>query len=87
MAELIKLSGLNKSFNSDQPLILKDIDLRFSDGDFTAIIGPSGSGKSTLLSILGLLDSASSGSYLLKGQDVADLSKEQHRELRNSQIG
>ncbi len=56
-------------------------------GDYLTIAGPSGCGKSTLLSILGLLDTASSGQYLLNGHQVQDLDVYQRAEIRNKEIG
>jgi putative ABC transport system ATP-binding protein len=63
------------------------VQLRIDEGDFLSIAGPSGCGKSTLLSLLGLLDSPSSGEYLLDGNPVADLSSSQRATIRNRHIG
>ncbi|NII11081.1 ABC transporter ATP-binding protein [Oleiagrimonas sp. C23AA] len=67
--------------------VLRDIDLAVGTGESVAIMGPSGSGKSTLMNILGCLDVASSGRYLLDGQDVAGLDHDQRAHLRNRVIG
>src|SRR5690606_13295401 len=56
-------------------------------GDFVAIMGTSGCGKSTLLSILGMLDSPTSGAYLFEGTDIANYSEKQLAQLRKSKLG
>lgn len=66
---------------------LQGVSLGFDTGEFAAVMGASGSGKSTLLNILGCLDLPSSGSYVLDGVDVANLSPEDLAEIRNSRIG
>lgn len=68
-------------------MALDNISLSIEKGDFTAITGQSGSGKSTLLQIIGLLDRASSGTYLLNGQDVGCLNDRQQSEFRLKNIG
>lgn len=86
---LIQLQGVTKSFNTDagENHAVKNIDLVVDAGDYLSIAGPSGCGKSTLLSILGLLDTASSGEYLLNGHKVHDLDVYQRAEIRNQEIG
>ncbi len=66
---------------------LRDIDLRVDAGEYISIMGPSGSGKSTMLNMLGLLDRPSSGTYLLDGGNVTDLSDEQQARVRREKIG
>ena len=66
---------------------LRGVDLDIYEGEFTAIIGPSGSGKSTLMYLLGLLDTPTSGSYCLNGEEVADLDDDRLSEVRNREIG
>jgi len=66
---------------------LKSISFAVSPGEFVAVRGSSGSGKSTLLNILGCLDSPSSGSYRLDGEDVARYSDQQLSRIRNAKIG
>jgi putative ABC transport system ATP-binding protein len=58
-----------------------------ADGEFVAIMGPSGCGKSTLLNVLGLLDSADSGSYWFFGEDVAKYSEQKLTALRRTGVG
>ena len=66
---------------------LKDIDLNIQEGEFLAIMGPSGSGKSTLMNILGLLDTPTSGTYMLNDQKVSKLKEKQLASIRNKEIG
>jgi putative ABC transport system ATP-binding protein len=66
---------------------LRGIDLSVAEGDYVAIMGPSGSGKSSLMNLLGCLDVASSGTYLLAGEDVRTLTERQLARVRNREIG
>jgi putative ABC transport system ATP-binding protein len=66
---------------------LRDVSLRIDRGDFVAIMGSSGSGKSTLMNILGCLDVATSGSYLIDGVDVRSLDEDDLSDLRSRKIG
>ncbi|MGG6310700.1 ABC transporter ATP-binding protein [Paenibacillus macerans] len=67
--------------------VLHDVSFQVRHGEFVAIIGPSGSGKSTLMNMLGCLDVANEGSYLLDGQDVRQLSDNKLATIRNEKIG
>ncbi|WP_195781120.1 ABC transporter ATP-binding protein [Priestia megaterium] len=86
---MIELVNIHKSYHlgKEEVPILKDINLRIYDGEFVAIMGPSGSGKSTLMNIIGCLDRASSGSYLLNEQEISTYSDEQLAKVRNIHIG
>lgn len=86
---VIRLDGIAKTYRSGSLEVdaLQGIDLSIAEGDYVAIVGPSGSGKSTLMHILGCLDSPTSGSYLLAGDDVAGLSEDQLADVRNHHIG
>jgi putative ABC transport system ATP-binding protein len=66
---------------------LRGVSLDVQRGEFLSVTGPSGSGKSTLMHILGCLDRPTSGQYLLDGQDVSKMSKDQLAEVRNQKIG
>jgi putative ABC transport system ATP-binding protein len=86
---VIKLQSVAKVFLTDEveTHALSDVNLHIAKGEYVSIDGPSGCGKSTLLSILGLLDSASSGEYWLNGQAVADLPAKDRARVRNREIG
>jgi putative ABC transport system ATP-binding protein len=86
---LIKLVGVGKTFYTDEveTHALSNIHLAIKAGEYVAIAGPSGCGKSTLLAILGLLDSPSNGTYLLKGQPVEGLTLAERARVRNREIG
>jgi len=66
---------------------LKNISFKINGGEFVAIIGPSGCGKSTLMSILGCLDTPTSGQYLFEGRDVSKLSDDELADIRKNKIG
>ena len=66
---------------------LKDVNLRINKGEFISLIGPSGSGKSTVLNMLGCLDTPTSGSLNINGQDISSLNKTQLANFRGENIG
>src|SRR5436305_863872 len=83
---MIDLKGISKTYKrpSGEPVAaLMDISLQIGRGELVSIVGASGSGKSTMMNILGLLDSASQGQYLLNGQDVTTLDVNRQAEIRN----
>jgi putative ABC transport system ATP-binding protein len=67
--------------------VLKGIDLDVQPGEYIALMGPSGSGKSTLMNLLGCLDTPTSGSYFLAGEDVSRMDDDALAEVRNKKIG
>jgi putative ABC transport system ATP-binding protein len=87
---MIKIRGLNKTYNLGQPNalhVLKGIDMDVAAGEFLSIMGASGSGKSTLLNVIGILDNYDTGEYILDGTLVRDLSETHAAELRNRKVG
>ncbi|HEX6573374.1 MAG TPA: ABC transporter ATP-binding protein [Gemmatimonadaceae bacterium] len=86
---LIQLENISKVFLTDEveTHALDNVNLEIGEGEYVSIAGPSGSGKTTLLSILGLLDTPTSGEYMLAGQPVANLSPADRARVRNRQIG
>jgi putative ABC transport system ATP-binding protein len=85
---LIALEQISKDYGAGETRVtaLHDVNLTIDAGEFVAIWGPSGSGKSTLCNLIGLLDSATSGTVRLDGQDVASLADNRRSELRNRTI-
>jgi len=86
---MIDLQQIHRNFQVGDQVVhaLDDIDLHIAAGEYVSIMGPSGSGKSTLLNLIGLLDRASSGRYLLDGEDVTTLSDIEQAATRNHRIG
>jgi len=86
---LIKLQKIKKDYHIGLETVhaLKDLDLGIGQGEYVAIMGPSGSGKSTLMNILGCLDTASDGDYILNNSNVSTMDDNQLAEIRNREIG
>ncbi|MBR2178413.1 MAG: ABC transporter ATP-binding protein, partial [Paludibacteraceae bacterium] len=89
MAAVISLQDIKRDFivGSETVHALRGVSFDIQEGEFVTIMGTSGSGKSTLLNVLGCLDSPSSGTYLLDGNSVREMSKDQRAVLRNRKIG
>lgn len=83
------MQGIERSYGDGESCVraLAGVDLQIEEGEFVAIVGASGSGKSTLLQILGCLDRANQGRYLLAGRDVLSLSEKELARVRNETIG
>ena len=83
------MEKVNKFYpmGDEQAHILKDIDLKIQPGEYLSVLGPSGSGKSTLMNIIGCLDTATSGRYVLKGQEIGDLTERELAAIRSREIG
>ncbi len=87
---IISMNKICKSFPMEmggQQQVLFDITFDVSQGEFVSIMGPSGSGKSTCMNIIGALDTPTSGTYKLYGQDVAHLNTDELAMIRNEYIG
>ncbi|MFN7965526.1 MAG: ABC transporter ATP-binding protein [Acidobacteriota bacterium] len=85
----IVMREISKSYHTGKIKVdaLRGVDMSVHAGEFIAIVGPSGSGKSTLMNLIGCLDTPSSGSYVLCGEEVARLTRNQLAETRNKRIG
>ncbi len=86
---VILMEDITKSFRTQGVVtdVLNGIDLSINSGDYVSIVGPSGCGKSTLLSIMGLLDSPTSGIYCFDGRPAETLSSSDRARTRNQEIG
>jgi putative ABC transport system ATP-binding protein len=86
---VILLEEIRKNYimGKQELQVLKGISLNIQRNDYVALMGPSGSGKSTLMNILGCLDSPTSGSYILNGNDVSKMVDAELAEIRNKEIG
>ena len=87
--EILSMKNIIKSYylGEEEQVILKGINLNINRGEFVSILGPSGSGKSTMMNIIGCLDKASSGQYVLSGRDIKDLDENELAEIRSKEIG
>lgn len=86
---MIELNNIKKYYKMGDTIVkaLDDVSLKIEDGEFVAIIGPSGSGKSTLMNIIGCLDKATDGDYLVDGVEISKFSEKQLAFLRNKKMG
>ncbi len=86
---LIQITNIKRDFvlGDEIVYVLKGIDLHINKGEYVALMGPSGSGKSTLMNLLGCLDTATSGEYILNGKDVSQMQDDELAEIRNKEIG
>lgn len=86
---MIQIKDISKHYKTEmvETVALSHVSFEIKKGEFAAIMGPSGSGKSTLMHILGALDKATSGEYILDGESVSDLSEDALADIRNRKIG
>jgi putative ABC transport system ATP-binding protein len=86
---VIQLDHIHKTYTMGDVdvLALRGVSLTIREGEFVAIMGASGSGKSTMMNIIGCLDRPTRGTYILDGQDVSELSKDERADIRCQKIG
>ncbi|MGB0931158.1 MAG: ABC transporter ATP-binding protein [Chitinophagales bacterium] len=89
MEKIIQITNVTKHYRMGTTLVkaLNGLSLDIYKNEYVALMGPSGSGKSTLMNILGCLDTPTSGTYWLNGQEVANMSDNELAEVRNKEIG
>ncbi|MDY0343500.1 MAG: ABC transporter ATP-binding protein [Lentimicrobium sp.] len=87
--EIIRLNEITRFFRVGTEVVraLRGVSLSINRNEYVALMGPSGSGKSTLMNLLGCLDTPTSGSYILNGNDVSKLEDNDLAEIRNREIG
>jgi len=86
---MIEIRDIIKEYTNgkEKTRVLKEVSFQIQKGEFVAIMGPSGSGKSTLMHIIGALDTPTSGTYLLDGQDLSELPADDLARIRKAKIG
>lgn len=89
MKDILSMRDIVKCYYAGEAeqMVLDHINLQVREGEFVSVLGPSGSGKSTLMNIIGCLDVATSGKYILDGQDVEALDERELARIRNREIG
>src|SRR5215813_13343175 len=86
---LIDIRDITKVYEMGQERVhaLSGVSLGVDRAEYVAIMGPSGSGKSTLMNLIGCLDTPSTGSYVLKGREIATMNDDELAQIRNKEIG
>ena len=86
---MLNMDNISKVYRTDliETHALREFNLNVTPGEFVAVTGPSGSGKTTFLNVAGLLESYTSGTYILDGIDMSGLSDDDYSEIRNEKIG
>jgi len=89
ISKIIEIDSIIKTYKNEglETNVLKGVSISVDEGDYVSIIGPSGSGKSTLMTILGCLSQATSGTYLLDGEEVGKIRDTELSRIRNEKIG
>ena len=89
MEKVIEIHNIVKNYQVGSVIVkaLRSVSVNINRNEYVAIMGPSGSGKSTLMNLLGCLDTATSGSYILNGTDVSKMEDDFLAEIRNKEIG
>ena len=89
ISKIIEINSIIKTYKNEglETNVLKGVSISVDEGDYVSIIGPSGSGKSTLMTILGCLSQATSGTYLLDGEEVGKIRDTELSRIRNEKIG
>ncbi|NQZ09006.1 MAG: ABC transporter ATP-binding protein [Algicola sp.] len=86
---MLKMKNISKVYRTDviETHALRELDLHVKEGEFVSVTGPSGSGKTTFLNITGLLETFSSGDYILDDVNISSLNDRQRSKIRNEKIG
>jgi putative ABC transport system ATP-binding protein len=89
MANIIETTHIARQYVMGDTVVkaLQDVSITVTKGEYVAFMGPSGSGKSTLMNIIGCLDTPSSGTYILNGENVSEMTENQLAHVRNREIG
>lgn len=87
--KILSMTGINKIYGEGDMAFqaLFDVNFHVNSSEFVSILGPSGSGKSTLMNIIGCLDTATSGEYVLDGTDIKNMTEDNFAQIRNKKIG